>query len=154
MLFAIKDRNRIVLLSITYWSETPYVSEERPICRRRAHHGCPGLLQRRGNLVGNSGRERERRFNLRPEVALQTLESGLSGDKTRQERIECACTSSPTDHPVRHIPGECGAASVCDSLLPCGKNVPCQLSPQGMHVGATFSGPEQLREIARENHPV
>jgi len=35
----------------------------------------------------------------------------------------------------------------------CGKAVSDQLSPQGVHVGATFSGPEQLREIARENHP-
>ena len=28
-----------------------------------------------------------------------------------------------------------------------------QLPPQGVHVGATFSGSEQLRKIARENNP-
>jgi len=36
---------------------------------------------------------------------------------------------------------------------PRGKEVPGQLSPQRVHVGATFPGSEQFREIARENHP-
>ena len=57
--------------------------------------------------------------NLRPQVTLQTLESGLGDDKTRQERIEHACTSSPADHAIGHIPRECGATGVCDSLLSC-----------------------------------
>src|SRR5712664_39879 len=48
---------------------------------------------------------------------------------------------------------KCGTTGVCDSLLSCGKEVSGQLSPQGVHVGVTFSGSEQLRELARENHP-
>ena len=152
ILFAVKDCNRIVLMIITYGCETPYVSEERPICRRRAHHGCAGVLPWRGNLLGDSGRERERRPDLRSEVALQTLESWVGRDKTRQKRIERACTSSPTDHAFGHIPGECGATDVCDSLLSCGKEVSGQLQPQGVHVRGPFSGSERLRENTRENN--
>src|ERR1700680_3074169 len=152
MLLAIKDCNRIVLLNITYKSETPYVSEERPIYRRRAHHGGSRVRPRRGNLVRDPGRQRERRSNLRPEVTLQTLESRLGGDKTRQKRIERACTSSPTDHAVGHIPCKCGTTGVCDSLLSCGKEVSGQSQPQGMHVGGSFSSSGQFREITRENN--
>ena len=152
MLFGIKDCNRIVLLSITYKCETPYVSEERPICRRRAHHGGSRVRPWRGNLVRDPGWQRERRSNLRPEVTLQTLESRLGCDKTRQKRIERACTSSPTDHAVRYIPCKCGTTGVCDSLLSCGKEVSSQLQPQGMHVGGPFSSSGQPREITRENN--
>src|SRR5882672_8933056 len=144
--------NRIVLLNITDKRETPYVSEERPIYRRRAHHGCARVLPWRGNLLGDSGRERERRSHLRPEVALQTLESRLGGDDTRKKRSVRACTSSPTDHAVRYIPCKCGTTGVCDSLLSSGKEVPGQLQPQGMHVGGSFSSSGQLREITREDN--
>src|SRR6266852_5851768 len=153
MLFAIKDCNRIVLLNITYKRETPYVSEERPICRRRAHHGCPGLLPRRGNLLGDTGRQCERRPHLRSKVALQALESGLGRDETRQERSECACASAATDHAVRHIPCQCGTSRVCDSFVSGGQEVSGQLPPQGVHVGGSFSSTAQLRELARENNP-
>src|SRR6266446_3658471 len=96
--------NRIVLLTITYKSETPYVSEERPIYRRRAHHGCARVLPWQGTLLGDSGRQRERRSHLRPEVALQTLESGVGGDDTRKRRSERTCACAQTDHAVRYIP--------------------------------------------------
>src|SRR6266852_8293468 len=153
MLFAIKDCNRIVLLNITYKRETPYVSEERPICRRRAHHGFPGLLPRRGNLLGDPGRQCERRPHLRSKVALQALESRLGGDKTRQDRSERACASSATDHAVGHIPCQYSTTGVCDSLLSGKQEVSGQLQPQGMHVGRSFSSSVQLRKIAGENNP-
>ncbi len=143
----------IVLLNITYKCETPNVSEERPICRRRAHHGGSRIRPRRGNLVRDPRRQRERRSHLRSEVTLQTLESRLGGDKARQERIERACASSPTDHAVGHTPSECATTGICDSLLSCGKEVPGKLQPQGMHVGGSFSGSGQFREITRENNP-
>src|SRR4029077_6261206 len=152
MLIAIKDCNRIVLLNITYKCETPYVSEERPICRRRTHHGCARVLPWRGNFLGGSGRERERKPDLRSEVALQTLESGVGRDDTRKKRGERTCTCAQTDHAVRYIPCKCGASDVCDSLLPCGKEVSGQSQPQGMHVGGSFSSSGQLREITRENN--
>src|SRR5215471_4417786 len=130
-----------------------YVSEKRPIYGCRAHHGCPGLQARRGNLFGDSGRECERRSYVRSKVALQALESRLGRNKAGQERSECACASSATDHAARHIPCQCGTTGVCDSLLSRGKEVSGQLPPQGVHVGATFSGSEQLRKIAREDNP-
>src|SRR5713226_5375346 len=129
-----------------------YVSEKRPICGCRAHHGCSGLLPRRGNLVGDPGRECERRPHLRSKVALQALESGLGCDKTRQERSERACASSATDHAARDIPCQCSAAGICDSFVSDRQEVSGQLSAQGVPVGATLSGSEQLREIARENN--
>src|SRR6266446_5434081 len=49
--------------------------------------------------------------------------------------------------------GKSGATGVCDSFVPDTQEVSSQLSPQGVYVGAPFSGSEQLREIARENHP-
>jgi hypothetical protein len=144
--------NRIVLLNITYKRETPYVSEEPPIYRRRAHHGCARVLPWRGNLLGDSGRERERRPDLRSEVALQTLESGLGRDDTRKKRSERTCACAQTDHAARYIPRKCGTTGVCDSLLSCGKEVSGQLQPQGMHVRGSFSSSGQLREITRENN--
>src|ERR1700686_3892217 len=144
--------NRIVLLNITYKSETPYVNEERPIYRRRAHHGGPRVLPWQGTLLGDSGRERERRSHVRPEVALQTLESGIGGDDTRKGRSVRTCARAQTDHAVRYIPCKCRATAVCDSLLSCGKEVSGQLQPQRMHVGGSFPSSGQLREITRENN--
>src|SRR5258708_34775825 len=152
MLLAIKDCNRIVLLSITYKSETPYVSEERPICRRRAHHGCARVRPWRGNLLGDSGRERERRPHLRPKVASNGLESWLGRDDTRKKRRERTCTCAQTDHAARYLPCKCGTAGVCGSLLSCGKEVSGQLQPQGMHVRGSLSSSGQLREITRKNN--
>ena len=152
ILFAVKDCNRIVLLIITYECETPYVSEERPICRRRAHHGCAGVLPWRGNLLGDFGWERERRPDLRSEVALQTLESGLGRDDTRKKRSKRTCTCAQTDHTAGYIPCKCGTTGVCDSLLSCGKEVSGELQPQGMHVRGSFSSSGQLRKITRENN--
>ena len=80
-----------------------YVSEKRTIYGCRAHHGRAGLLPRRGNLVGDPGRECERRPHVRSKVALQALESRLGHDKTRQERGQRACALSATDHAARHI---------------------------------------------------
>src|SRR3984893_3803244 len=116
-----------------------YVSEKRPICGCRAHHGGPGLLPRRGNLLGGTGRECERRPHLRSKVALQALESGLGHDKTRQKRSERACASSATDHAVGHIPCQYRTTGVCDSLVSGGEEVSGQLQHQGMHVGGSFS---------------
>jgi|HubBroStandDraft_6_1064221.scaffolds.fasta_scaffold252679_1 hypothetical protein len=82
---------------------------------------------------------------------LQALEGGLGRDKEGQERSECACASSATDHAARHIPCQCSAAGIYDSFVSDRQEVSGQLSPQGEHVGATLSGSEQLREIAREN---
>src|SRR6267143_4349270 len=130
-----------------------YVSEKRPIYGCRPHHGCPGLLPRRGNLLRDPGRECERRPNLRSKVALQAFESGLGRDKTRQERSERACASSATDHAVGHIPCQCGTTGVCDSLVSRRQEVSGQLPPQGMHVGGSYSRPVQLRKIDRENNP-
>src|SRR5712692_2559595 len=130
-----------------------YVSEESPIYGRRAHHGGPGLLPRRGNRLGDTGRQCERRSHFRSKIALQALESGLGRDKARQERSERACASSATDHAVGHIPCQCGTTGVCDSLLSGRQEVSGQLPPQGMHVGGSFSRSVQLREIARENNP-
>src|SRR5260221_2118182 len=130
-----------------------YVSEKCPIYGCRAHHGCPGLLPRRANLLGGPGRQCERRPHLRSKVALQALESGLGRDKTRQERSKRACASSPTDHAVGHIPCQCGTTGVCDSLVSGGEAVSGQLQAQGMHVDGSFSSSRQLREIARENNP-
>src|SRR6266404_4824535 len=130
-----------------------YVSEKRPIYGCRAHHGCPGLLPWRGNLLGGPGRQCERRPHFRSKVALQALESGLGGDKTRQERSERACAFSATDHAVGHIPCQCGTTGVCDSLVSDRQEVSGQLPPQGMHVGGSFSRSVQLRKIARENNP-
>src|SRR6266850_4163133 len=129
-----------------------YVSEKRPIYGCRAHHGCLGLLPGRGNLLGDLGRQCERRPHVRSKVALQALESGLGGDETRQERSERACASSATDHAVGHIPCQCGTTSVCDSFVSGRKEVSGQLPPQGMYVGGSFSSPVQLREIAHENN--
>src|SRR6266478_570663 len=130
-----------------------YVSKKRPICGCRAHHGCPGLLPRRGNLVGDPGQQCERRSYFRSKVALQALESGLGRNKAGQERSEHAFAFSATDHAARHIPCQRSTTGVCDSLLSCGKEVSGQLPPQGVHVWVAFSGSEQLREIARENNP-
>src|SRR5882672_1945296 len=130
-----------------------YVSEKCPIYGCRAHHGCLGLLPGQGNLLGYSGRERECRPHVRSKVALQALESGLGRDKTRPERGQRACAFSATDHAARHIPCKCGTTGVCDSFLSCGKEVSGQLPPQGVHVRATLSGSEQLREITRQNDP-
>src|SRR4029077_2899352 len=99
--------NRIVLLNITYKRETPYVSEKRPIYRRRAHHGGARVLPWQGTLLGDSGRERERRSQLRPEVALETLESGVGGDDTRKRRSERTGPDAQTDHAVGYIPCKC-----------------------------------------------
>src|SRR6266403_3263762 len=130
-----------------------YVSKKRPIYGCRAHHGCLGLLPRRGNLVGDSGRECQRRPHVRSKVALQALEGGLGGDKEGHERSECACAFSATDHAARHIPCQCSAAGICDSFVSGREEVSGQLPPQGVYVGAACSGSEQLREIARENPP-
>src|SRR6266481_8147226 len=130
-----------------------YVSKKRPIYGCRAHHGCPGLLPGRGNLLGNPGRQCERRPLLRSKVALQALESGFGRDKTRQERSEFACASSATDHAVGHIPCQCRTTGVCDSLVSGRQEVSGQLPPQGMHVGGSFSRSVQLRKITRENNP-
>src|SRR6266850_4660011 len=129
-----------------------YVSEKRPIYGCRAHHGYPGLLPRRGNLLGDLGRQCERRPHVRSKVALQALESGLGGDETRQERSERACASSATDHAVGHIPCQYSTTGVCDSLLSGQQEVSGQLQPQGMHVGGSFSSSVQLRKIAGENY--
>src|ERR1700716_1087063 len=104
-------------MSITYWGGRRYVSKKRPIYGCLAHHGCTGLLPRRGNFFGGPGRQCERRSHLRSKVALQALESGLGGDKARQERSERACASSATDHAVGHIPCQCGTTGVCDSFV-------------------------------------
>src|ERR1700677_2039231 len=128
-----------------------YVSEEPPICGCRAHHGGPGLPSRRGSLVGDPGRQCERRSYFRSKVALQALESGLGGDQEGQERSECACPSCATNHPARHIPCQRSAASIFDSFVSGRKAVSGQLPRKGVHVGAAFSGSEQLREIAGEN---
>jgi len=130
-----------------------YVGKKRPIYGCRAHHGCPGLLPGRGNLLGNPGRQCERRPLLRSKVALQALESGLGRDKTRQERSERACASPATDHAIGHIPCQYGATGVCDSLVSGQQEVCGQLQPQGVHVGGSFSSSVQLREIARQNNP-
>src|SRR5215472_5112295 len=129
-----------------------YVSKKRPIYRCRPHHGCLGVLPSRGNLLGNPGRQCERRPDLRSKVALQALESGLGGDKTRQERGERACASSGTDHAVGYIPCEWGTTGVCDSFVPGRQEVSGQLQPQGVHGGGSFPSPVQLREIARKNN--
>src|SRR5258708_18478398 len=130
-----------------------YVSEKRPIYGCRAHHGCPGLLPRRGYLLGGPGRECERRPHLRSKVALQALESGLGRDKTRQERSERSCASSATDHAGRHMPCQYGTAGVCDSLVSGQQEVSGQLQPQGVHVGGSCSSSVQLRKLARQNNP-
>src|SRR5258708_28969722 len=129
-----------------------YVSEERPIYGCRAHHGGSGLLPRQGNLLGESGRECERRLDVRSKVALQALESGLGRNKAGQARSEHAFAFSATNHAARHIPCQCSATGIRDSFVSETQEVPSQLSPQGVHVGAAFSGSEQLREIARENN--
>jgi hypothetical protein len=61
--------------------------------------------------------------------------------------------SGATDHAARHIPCQCSAAGICDSFVSGRQEVSGQLPPQGVHVGPTFSGSEQLREIAGENNP-
>src|SRR5258708_9173977 len=104
-----------------------YVCEKRPIYGCRAHHGCPGLLPGRGNLLGSPGRQCERRSHVCSKVALQALESGFGRDKARQERSERTCASSATDHAVGHIPCQYGAAGVCDSLVSGQQEVPGQL---------------------------
>src|SRR6516225_4979049 len=129
-----------------------YVSKERPIYGCHAHYGCPGLLPRRGNLVGDPGRQCERRSHLRSEVALEALKSGLGRDKAGQERSERACSPSPTDHLVGHIPCQCGTRGVCGSFVSSRKEVSGQPQPQGVHGGGSFSSPIQLGEIARENN--
>src|SRR5258708_22068869 len=132
------------------------VSEKRPICGCRAHHGCPGLLPRRGNFLGDSGRRCERRPYVRSKVALEALEGGLGRDKTRQERSEGACASSPTDHAARHIPCQCSAAGICHSFVSDRKEVSGQQSPQGVHVGAAFSrrSEEHTSELQSPDHLV
>src|SRR5258705_9029158 len=144
--------SQIVLLNLTYTWETPYVSEKRPIYRRRAHHGGARVLPWQGTLLGDAGRERERRSHLRPEVPLQALESGVGGDDTRKSRSERTGPYAQTDHAVRYIPCKCGTTGVCDSLLSCGKEVSGKLQPQRMYVGGSFSSSGQLREITRENN--
>src|SRR5258708_4725208 len=130
-----------------------YVSEKCPIYGCRAHHGCPGLLPRRGYLLGGPGRQCERRPHFRSKVALQALESGLGRDKTRQERSERARACPAADHVVGHIPCQYSTTGVCDSLLSGQQEVSGQLPPQGMHVGGAFSSSVQLRKIARKNNP-
>src|SRR6185295_5331774 len=144
--------NRIVLLNITNKSETPYVSEERPIYGRCAHHGGARVLPWQGTVLGDPGRERERRSHLRTEVAVQTVESGVGGDDTRKRRSECTCARAQTDHAARYIPCKCGTTAVCDALLSGGKEVSGQSQPQRMHVGGSFSSSGQLREITRDNN--
>src|SRR5712671_3516407 len=99
-----KTLQLIVLLNITYKRKGVNVSEECPIRRRGAYHGRARVLPRRGNLLGDPGRQCERRSQFRSEVALQTLESRLGRDDTREERSEHACASSQTDHAAGHIP--------------------------------------------------
>jgi hypothetical protein len=130
-----------------------YVSEECPIYGRRPHHGCSRVPPRRGNLLGDPGRQRERRSHFRSKVALEALESRLGRDKAGQERSERACACAATDHAVGHIPCECGTTGVCDSFVSGGQEVSGQPEPQGVHVWGTFSDTEQLREITRENNP-
>src|SRR5207302_5938002 len=108
-----------------------YVSKERPIYGCRAHHGGSGLLPRQGNLLGDSGRECERRPHVRSKVALQALESGLGRNKAGQERSEHTFAVSATNHATRHIPCKCGTTDVCDSFVSDREEVPSQLSPQG-----------------------
>src|SRR6266404_1294901 len=129
-----------------------YVSKKRPVYGCRAHYGCSGFPPWRGTFLGDPGRQCERRPHLSSKIALQAVEGGLGGDKTRQERSQRACASSTTDHAARNIQCKCGTPGVCHSPLSCGKGLSGQLPPQGVYVGGTFSGAEQLREIARENN--
>src|SRR5258705_11726098 len=108
--------SQIVLLNITNKSEIPYVSEECPIYRRRAHHGGARVLPWQGTLLGDSGRERERRSHLRPEVPLQALESGVGGDDTRKSRSERTGPDAQTDDAVRYITCKGGTTAVCEYL--------------------------------------
>src|SRR5215469_5070803 len=100
-----------------------YVSKERPIYSSCAHYGCPGLPPGRGNLVGNPGRQCERRPYLRSKVALETFESALGSNKAGQEWSERACAFSPTDHAVGHLPCQCGTPGVCGSFVSSRKEV-------------------------------
>ena len=111
------------------------------------------ISRRRGSLLGDLGQQCERRSYFRSKVALQALEGGLGRDKEGQERSERACASSATDHAVGHIPCQCGTTGVCDSFVSGREEVSGQLPSQGVHVGATLSGADQLREIARKNNP-
>jgi len=83
---------------------------------------------------------------------LQALEGGLGRDKEGQERSECACASSATDHAARHIPCQCSADGIYDSFVSDRQEVSGQLQPQGMHVGRSFSSSGQFRKITRENY--
>src|SRR6266852_6908957 len=147
-----KNMKPTVTIIITYREGRNHVSEERPVYGCRAHHGCSRLLPRRGNLVGDPGRQRERRSHFCSKVALQALEGGLGRNEARQGRSERAFACSPTDHAVGHIPCECGTTGVCDSFVFGGQEVSGQLPPQGVHVGGSFSSTARLREIARENN--
>src|SRR5258708_1951591 len=132
-----KKIQQIVLLSITYCAGARYVSKKRAICGCRTHHGCPGLFPRRGNLVGDPGRERERGCHFCSKVALEALESGLGRNKAGQERSKHAFAFSASHHAARHIPCQCGATGFCDSLVSGKEEVCGQLQPQRMHVGGS-----------------
>src|SRR2546426_12797019 len=81
-----KNMKPTVTIIITYRKGANHVSEERPIYGCRAHHGCSRLLPLRGNLLGDPGRQRERRSHFCSKVALQALESGIGRDKAGPER--------------------------------------------------------------------
>src|SRR5260370_14294535 len=66
----IKNMQPSVTMIIAYQAGRHHVGEERPIYGCRAHHGCPRLLPRRGNLLGDPGRQCERRSHLRSKIAL------------------------------------------------------------------------------------
>src|SRR5258708_17297167 len=65
----------IVLLNITYKCQTPNLSEERPICRRRAHHGGSRIRPPRGNIVRAPRPPREPPAHPSSQATLPTLEN-------------------------------------------------------------------------------
>src|SRR6266851_2086751 len=148
-----KNMKPTVTIIITYREGRNHVSEERPVYGCRAHHGCSRLLPRRGNLLGDPGRQRERRSHFCSKVALQALESGIGRNKAGPERSYRACASAAKDHAVGHISCQCRTTGLCDSFVSGREEVSGQPQPQGVHVGGSFPSSVQLRAITRENIP-